>query len=87
MRVLDDDNIEEFFCLMASGLDVREAWREFMGEGVPLSDEDAARLEMLYDQSSCGIEAPRQKWEHDDARLSVAAARSNRAPISRRCTK
>ena len=65
-RILDNGNIEEFFALMAEGLSVREAWKEFMGEDVPLSDEEAGQLEMLYDQSSYGIEVPRQRWEEND---------------------
>ena len=65
MRVLDNGNLEEFFLLMAEGLDVREAWKEFMGD-VPLSDEEAAQLELLYDHSPYGVEAPRQRWEEND---------------------
>jgi len=63
VRVLDDDNLDEFFLLMAQGLNAREAWEEFMGKGVPLSDEEALELERLYDLSPYGIQAPRRRWE------------------------
>ena len=63
VKVLDDDNLDELFLLMAQGLNVREAWEEFMGKGVPLSDEEVLDLERLYDLSPYGIGAPRKRWE------------------------
>lgn len=41
VRVLNDGNLHEPFLLISEGLNVWEAWKEFMGAGVPLSDEEA----------------------------------------------
>ena len=64
-KVLDDYNLDGFFLLMAQGLNAWEAWDEFMGEDVPLSDQEALQLERLYDLSPFGVDAPRKRWVED----------------------